>query len=174
MNPKRYTGMFLSIFGILLLYAISFCYGEHIQGVIGINGIRFSDEIAEAARENDLHPALITAVIHAESNFDPQAISHVGAKGLMQITTPTQRYLRLNDVYNPYKNIHAGAKYLRELIDLFGGDLRLAIAAYNAGPGAVQRFNGIPPYSETRLYVKKVMAFFDQYRQAFVSSSLMS
>ncbi|MBT3181440.1 MAG: lytic transglycosylase domain-containing protein [Deltaproteobacteria bacterium] len=174
MYPKRYKGMFLSIVGIVALYAVSFYYGQLMQNSIGIKKVRFSDDIVEAAKAYGVHPALITAVIHAESNFDPMARSYRGAKGLMQINPPTQRYLKLENAYDPSENIMAGAKYLKELIILFNGNTKLVLAAYNAGPGAVRRYKGIPPYNETRNYVKKVLVYFDQYRKTFISSSLMS
>ncbi len=174
MYSKRYKGMFLSILGIAALYAVSFYYGKLMQNAIGIKKVRFSDDIVQAAKTHGVHPALITAVIHAESNFDPKARSYRGAKGLMQINPPTQRYLKLKNAYDPSQNIMAGAKYLKELITLFKGNTKLALAAYNAGPGAVRRFKGIPPYNETRKYVKKVLVYFDQYRKTFLSSSLMS
>ncbi len=174
MNSKRYKGMFLSIFGVGLLYLVSFCYGHYMQQAFQSRSILFADEITEAARLHDISPALITAIIHAESNFNPNARSNAGAKGLMQINTPTQRYLKIGNVFDPSQNVEAGARYIKELLVQFDGDLTLALAAYNAGPGAVRRFNGIPPYSETKNYVKKVMAYYHQYRQAFVSGSILS
>jgi len=166
--------MILSISGIIFMYAISLVYGQHMQSVTGIKEVRFSDEITTASRLHDIHPALITAVIHAESNFNPRARSYAGAKGLMQINPPTQRYLRLKNIYDPSQNIEAGARYLKELLKTFNGNLMFALAAYNAGPGAVRKYGGIPPYRETRAYVKKVMAYYNQYRLSFVSNSLMS
>lgn len=174
MHSKRHTGMLLSVLGFIFIYAISFFYGKQMQDAIGMKVVRFSDEIVSAARLHDIHPALIIAVIQAESNFDPKARSYAGAKGLMQINPPTQRYLRLKNVYDPVKNIEAGTRYLKELIEDFDGNIILALAAYNAGPGAVKRYSGVPPYSETRKYIKRVMAYYNQYRQSFVSNSLMS
>lgn len=166
--------MLISLAGSALMYIICFHGGQSIQGAVGIKNVKYSDEIIEASRIHDVDPALITAVIHAESNFKPRARSHMGAKGLMQINPPTQRHLRVKNVYDPFENICGGAKYLKELLESFDGDIGLVLAAYNAGPGAVRKYKGIPPYSETRKYVKKVLAFFDQYKQSFESILLAS
>jgi soluble lytic murein transglycosylase-like protein len=166
--------MLASLGGAVLMYFICLHGGLSVQCSAGIKDIKFSDEIFLASKIHDLDPALITAVIHAESNFKHRAISFAGAKGLMQINPPTQRYLRVKNVYDPFENISAGTKYLKELIDAFDGDVILALAAYNAGPGTVRKYNGIPPYQETRKYVKKVMAFFHQYKQSFISATLAS
>lgn len=136
--------------------------------------LRFHAAIRGAADAYALQPALITAVIHAESNFNPSAQSYRGAKGLMQINPPTQRYLRLKNAFDPRENIDAGSRYLRELINRFDGDLPLALAAYNAGPGAVARHGGIPPYRETQKYVKKVLAYYHYYSQAIGGDPLFS
>jgi len=115
--------------------------------------------VEEAASKEHLEPALLLAIIHVESNFNHKAISRVGAKGLMQLMPETAKdlgYRKALDHRHPRFNILAGAKYLREMIHLFRGDLRLAVAAYNAGPKAVQKYKGIPPFLETKTYVKKV------------------
>lgn len=129
--------------------------------------VKFSGHIADAASAYGVEPALIAAVIHAESNFNHRARSHAGAKGLMQINPPTQKYLKLKNAFDPRENIFAGARYIKELKEKFSGRTHLVLAAYNAGPGAVKRFGGIPPYRETRQYVAKVMKFMKQYRVAF-------
>jgi soluble lytic murein transglycosylase-like protein len=121
--------------------------------------------IEEAAAKERLDPKLIQAIVQVESNFNHKAVSRVGARGLMQIMPGTAEELgdvRALDRRNPRANIFAGVRYLRTMINLFSGDLKLAIAAYNAGPQAVQKYKGIPPYAETRDYVKKVMG---QYRK---------
>lgn len=101
---------------------------------------------------------LVEAVARVESGLNPRAVSPAGALGLMQLMPATARALGANDPFDPAQNVEAGARYLRHLLDRFGGNLRLALAAYNAGPGAVERYGGVPPYSETRTYVEKVLA----------------
>jgi soluble lytic murein transglycosylase-like protein len=108
-------------------------------------------------------PALIKAVIANESGFNANATSKVGAQGLMQLMPETATSLGVRDAYDPAQNVAGGARYLRGLLDRFGGDKRLAIAAYNAGPGAVEKYGGVPPYAETRNYVQNVLASFDKY-----------
>lgn len=152
---------------VVLLFAVFFLGGREVDGATNITSVRYSNSIEDAAKNYDLSPALIAAVIHAESNFNPRARSRKGAKGLMQIVPGTQRYLRLKNAYDPIQNIQAGSRYLRELLDLFGGDISLALAAYNAGPYAVTRHDGIPPYRETQTYVKRVLAYYDLYKQMF-------
>jgi soluble lytic murein transglycosylase-like protein len=108
-------------------------------------------------------PALIKAVIANESGFDANATSGVGAQGLMQLMPETAASLGVRDPYDPGQNVAGGTRYLRGLLDRFGGDKRLAIAAYNAGPGAVEKYKDVPPYRETRNYVQNVLASFDKY-----------
>jgi soluble lytic murein transglycosylase-like protein len=108
-------------------------------------------------------PALIKAVIANESGFNATATSGVGAQGLMQLMPETAASLGVRDAYDPAQNVAGGTRYLRGLLDRFGGDKRLAIAAYNAGPGAVEKYGDIPPYRETRNYVQNVLASFDKY-----------
>lgn len=126
--------------------------------------IHYKQMISHAASTYQLPAALIAAVIHAESNFNPRAHSRMGAKGLMQINAVTSQHLKIKNVWDPAQNIFAGARYLRELVDRFGGNLHYAVAAYNAGPGAVSKYKGIPPYRETQNYVRKVMKLMQQYR----------
>lgn len=174
MKNKRRKILF-NVGFIALIYAIFFCYGRFIAVDGGVSsGVKFSNLITKSAVTYDVPPGLVAAVIHAESNFNPKALSNKGARGLMQITGGTARYLRLKNSHDPEQNVLAGCKYLRELIDLFNGNIMLAIAAYNAGPGAVNRYDGVPPYRETKEYVKKVLGFFNIYRQFFTSSPLAS
>ena len=117
------------------------------------------DAIFEAAGlRYNLHPNLLKAVAKTESGFRPDAVSHAGAIGIMQLMPGTARGLGVNDIYDPMENIMGGAKYLRQLIDRFG-DLQLALAAYNAGPSNVTRYGGIPPFRETQNYVRKVLEY---------------
>lgn len=113
-------------------------------------------EITTAATEFDVDPALVRAVIHAESDFNPRALSPKGAQGLMQLMPATARELGVQDTGIAAENIRGGVKYLAGLLQRFDGNVTLATAAYNAGPGAVDRFGGVPPYAETQAYVKRV------------------
>jgi len=124
----------------------------------------FGDLIAECARRYDVDSVLLVAMIEAESSFNPNAISAVGAIGLMQVMPSTARIYSEGDPFDPAVNVDIGARYLRSLLDQFG-DLPLALAAYNAGPGNVRRFEGVPPFRETRSYVQRVMARYVDYHQ---------
>jgi len=119
---------------------------------------RFEPLIREHAGRQGLRPELVRAVIQVESGFDPRALSPKGAMGLMQLMPDTAEELGVANPWDPAQNIRGGTTYLRRLLDHFGGDERLALAAYNAGPGAVARSGGTPPYRETRDYVRKVGA----------------
>ena len=119
--------------------------------------------IEKAAAKYHLSSALIRSVIQAESNFNPNAVSPAGAQGLMQLMPATAKDLGMTDSFDIEQNIDGGARYLRQMLDKFDGDLKKAIAAYNAGPGTVMKYNGNVPYRETRNYVQKVLAYSKQY-----------
>ena len=119
----------------------------------------FDRLIERAATAYALDPALVKAVIAAESNFDPRATSHKGAQGLMQLMPKTARGLGVSNPYSPQDNVLGGARYLREMLDRYG-DMSRAIAAYNAGPTAVDRYRGVPPYRETQKYVTRVLHYY--------------
>ncbi|HEU4663925.1 MAG TPA: lytic transglycosylase domain-containing protein [Dokdonella sp.] len=123
-------------------------------------------EIAAAAAEFGLDSALLHAVIHAESAFNPMALSSKGAQGLMQLMPDTATDMGVADAFDASQNIRGGARYLAMLLKNFNGDARLATAAYNAGPGAVQRYGGVPPYDETQVYVDRVATLRDRYAKA--------
>jgi len=120
--------------------------------------------IQSAAQRNGVDPALLKALIRAESNFDPNAGSPAGAQGLTQLMPGTAAALGVTDVHDPAQAIEGGAKYLRQQLDAFGGDETKALAAYNAGPGAVSRYGGVPPYAETQQYVQRVLGYAAEYR----------
>ena len=125
----------------------------------------FAALIETVSLKHGIDPALVHAVIEAESNYRPTAQSHVGARGLMQVMPSTARDLGVKSarlLFDPKQNVEAGVKYLKVLLERFDGDLPTAIAAYNAGPGAVSRYDGIPPYPETQNYVRKVLSKFQQ------------
>ena len=136
---------------------------DAIQRQFFANAVPFGDIIHEKAKKYDVDPALVAAVIETESRFHPQARSRVGARGLMQLMPKTGRWLGARNLNDPDQNIDAGVKYLKYLQARFNGDLKKAIAAYNAGEGNVRRYNGVPPFRETRSYVKKVMSRKQKY-----------
>jgi soluble lytic murein transglycosylase-like protein len=125
---------------------------------------RYDSLINAAAAKYGVDPALLKGLIRQESGFDSSSTSGAGAVGLTQLMPGTAAALGVTNPSDPAQSIDAGAHYLRQQLDSFGGDVQKALAAYNAGPGAVQRYGGVPPYSETQDYVRKVMAYADQYR----------
>ena len=126
---------------------------------------RYAKHIQDAARINKLEPALIHAVISAESGYNPFARSAKGAAGLMQLMPATAKRYGVTNRLDPAQNIQGGARYLRDLVRMFNNDLHLAVAAYNAGENAVVKYgNRIPPYSETMTYVPRVMTYYKKYR----------
>jgi soluble lytic murein transglycosylase-like protein len=127
----------------------------------------FDVAIKRASRHHGVSPALVKAVIAAESGFDHLAESNKGARGLMQLMPGTASDLGVDDAYDPWQNIDGGTRYLCEMIDRFPGELSLALAAYNAGPEAVRQYQGIPPYKETRGYVKRVLKLYKKYHADF-------
>jgi len=121
----------------------------------------FASLINQASEKYGVNPNLVQAVIKAESNFDPDAVSSAGALGLMQLMPATARGLGVSDPLNPAQNIEGGVKFLSQLLSHYNGNTQLAVAAYNAGPGAVDKYNGIPPYQETQTYVTRVLGYFN-------------
>ena len=127
---------------------------------------KFSPTIDYAATRYELPKTLLHAVITAESAYNPAAVSHAGAVGLMQLMPETARRYGVKNRLDPYENIHGGTRYLRDLLVMFNNDLVLALAAYNAGENAVKKYgNKVPPYSETRTYVNRVMQYYRRYQE---------
>jgi soluble lytic murein transglycosylase-like protein len=134
----------------------------------------FYNIILQAAFQHSIDPALIRAVIMAESSYNPDAVSKSGAKGLMQLMPRTAQALGVKDILDPIHNINGGTKYLRQMLDRFEGDVKLALAAYNAGSRHVKRYGGIPPFKETRNYVKKVLNYYETYQKEFLANEYMT
>jgi soluble lytic murein transglycosylase-like protein len=122
-------------------------------------GMPYASEISAAATRNGVDPNVLSGLIRAESNFDPNATSPAGAQGLTQLMPGTAAGLGVTNPLDPAQSIEGGARYLRQQLDHFGGDVTKALAAYNAGPGAVERFGGVPPYEETQSYVRRVLDY---------------
>ena len=127
---------------------------------------KYNDLIEKAALENRLNPYLLKAVIHAESAFNPQAVSPKGAQGLMQLMPATAKELGVKNAFHPGENISGGARHLARLVVKYNGDLRFALAAYNAGEEPVARYKGIPPFTETQNYVRRVLELKERYKQS--------
>ncbi|MBJ7331963.1 MAG: lytic transglycosylase domain-containing protein [Solirubrobacteraceae bacterium] len=126
----------------------------------------YASEIQAAAAKHGVDPALLAALVRQESNFNPTAGSPAGARGLTQLMPGTAASLGVTDVTDPAQALDGGAKYLKQQLDAFNGDEKLALAAYNAGPGAVKKYGGVPPYAETQNYVTKVLGYAQEYRAA--------
>jgi soluble lytic murein transglycosylase-like protein len=159
-----------SAFAVLFTY-IATCIACDIHSKIdfartALHLDAYKDEIAAAAADFGLDSALLRAVIHAESAFNPLAMSNKGAQGLMQLMPDTANDMGVADAFDAVQNIRGGARYLAMLLKNFHGDAQLATAAYNAGPGAVQKYGGVPPYDETQVYVQRVAQLRDRYAKA--------
>lgn len=144
------------------------CYACQVRSTVDwqntpLNLVSFRNETRLAAKNTQLDEALIRAVIHAESAFRQDALSNKGARGLMQLMPQTAEYLGVKNAKDPAQNIDGGSRYLAEMLNIFNQDERLATAAYNAGPGAVSRYEGIPPYAETKNYVERVQILRKRY-----------
>ena len=118
----------------------------------------YSNLFAEAARTYGVDPRLVVAVARRESAFNPNAVSRVGACGLMQLMPATARVLGISDIFDARQNVFGGTQYLKQLLDTYNGDIDRTLAAYNAGPGAVEKYSGVPPFAETRAYVASIRA----------------
>lgn len=144
------------------------CYGTCIRGVnwnsTPLKLGEFDFEVQAASEVFGVDSALVRAVMHAESWFNPDAVSHAGAQGLMQLMPATQSRFGVTDPFDPLDNISAGVAYLAMLLKEFGDNIELAVAAYNAGENAVREHGGIPPFAETREYVRRVNILYRRYR----------
>ena len=155
---------------ILFTYMAT-CYACNVHSTVDWSSTAlrldaYRDEIAAAAAESGVDPALLRAIIHAESAFNPNAVSVKGAQGLMQLMPGTASDLGVNNPFDANQNIRGGAQYLSGLLKQFNGDERLAAAAYDAGPQNVQKYNGVPPFDETRVYVERVATLRHRYHEA--------
>ncbi|MCB1561192.1 MAG: transglycosylase SLT domain-containing protein [Xanthomonadales bacterium] len=155
----------------LLFSYIETCYacGE-APGIdwnkVPLNTTAFAGEVSTAAQMAGVDPALVRAIMHAESAFRPNAVSHVGAQGLMQLMPDTATRFGVKDAFVPSENIAGGSQYLAWLVDRYDGDISQVAAAYNAGEGAVDRHDGVPPYQETQRFVERVGILYERYREA--------
>ena len=155
----------------MLFTYIATCYACDVKSAINfatlaLNLDAYRDEVAASASEFGIDKALLRAVIHAESAFNPNAISVKGAQGLMQLMPATANDMGVASPFDPAQNIRGGARYLAGLLKLFNGDERLATAAYNSGPQNVQKYSGVPPFDETRVYVERVTTLRKRYGEA--------
>ena len=138
-------------------------------GNVRLNTSAYGDEIAAASSKYGVDEAVVRAIIHAESAFNPKALSRVGAQGLMQLMPATARRFGVGDAFDARQNISGGVQYLAWLLKRFDGDLTLAAAGYNAGEGAVDKYKGVPPYAETKRYVERVGVLAARYRGTLAS-----
>lgn len=155
---------FVALFAVLgLLYGCSgsgyLPYAPH-----ALNPQQIGSLVNSASSANDVPAGLVHAVLMAESAGDPSAVSLAGAQGLMQLMPGTASGLGVSNAYDPAQNVWGGSKYIKGLLDRFGGDMTRAVAAYNAGPGAVEKYGGVPPYAETQNYVQNVLSSYEKYK----------
>jgi soluble lytic murein transglycosylase-like protein len=156
------------------IFEMETCYACALAPTVNFASIRlntdaYKTEIATASHDYGVEEAVVRAIIHAESAFRPNALSRVGAQGLMQLMPATARRFGVGNPFDAAQNIRGGVQYLAFLLKRFNGNLDLAAAGYNAGEGAVDKYNGVPPYSETRRYVQRVALLAQRYRNSFAA-----
>ncbi|WP_374605418.1 lytic transglycosylase domain-containing protein [Arenimonas sp.] len=159
----------------MLFSYVETCYACGVLPGVDFGNVRlnldaYAGEVKAAASEFGVEEAIVRAIIHAESAFRPNAVSHAGAQGLMQLIPATASRFGVADVFQPEQNIRGGVQYLAWLLKRYNGDLTLAAAGYNAGEGAVDRHGGVPPYAETQRYVQRVGQLADRYRGALAAN----
>jgi soluble lytic murein transglycosylase-like protein len=169
----KVTRVEFPIFQIENCYACGKLPGVNF-GRLRLNTTAYGPEISSAAAQFGVEEAIVRAIIHAESSYNPGALSRVGAQGLMQLMPATARRFGVNNAFDPAQNIRGGVQYLGWLLKRFNGDLTLAAAGYNAGEGAVAKYKGVPPYAETQRYVQRVAVLAERYRSAGGNSVLAS
>lgn len=167
--PQAGTGAQMLFSYVETCYACGLLPGVDFSNV-RLNLDAYSSEVKAAATEFGVEEAVVRAIIHAESAFRPNAVSHAGAQGLMQLIPATASRFGVTDVFQPEQNIRGGVQYLAWLLKRYNGDLTLAAAGYNAGEGAVDRHGGVPPYAETQRYVQRVGQLADRYRGALAGN----
>ena len=138
---------------------------KRLSNRTGLVEQRFDSLIHKVANRYEVDPALVKAIIKAESGYNPKAISKRGAKGLMQLMPGTAKALGVEDCFDPEHNINGGVKYFKELLERFNGNVKLSLAAYNAGARKVRRYGGVPPFKATRYYIDKVFEYYSLYKQ---------
>lgn len=163
---------------VLFTY-IESCFACKVGSAIDFESVAlktevFAEEVANAAATHGVDPAFVRAVIHAESAFNPNAVSNKGAQGLMQLMPATAKRFGVDDPFTPAQNINGGTQYLAWLLQRFKGNARLAAAAYNSGEGSVDRFAGVPPYAETELFVERVGILHRRYGKALTALAASS
>ena len=144
------------------------CKLSLLAGLLLLSGFapaELEQQIRDAAQRVSLDPKLVTAIIRVESNFKAHAVSAKGAMGLMQVMPKTADASDIHAPYHTVSNLMGACEYLRSLVNRYRGDLKLALAAYNAGPGNVERHGGVPPFAETRRYVKQVLSYYEELKQ---------
>jgi soluble lytic murein transglycosylase-like protein len=168
MKPFTINAVGLTIF-IFLSFSPLYGGQEGEHGASAARAKRFARDfhhlISMVAARHQVDAALVKAIIMAESSYNPKAVSRRGARGLMQLMPQTARAFGVEDSFNPLQNINGGVRYFKKLTTLFDGDIMLALAAYNAGVTRVKRYNGIPPFEETRSYINLVLTYYGYYQE---------